>query len=247
MGLQVVKDTVSKVIDAHLLDLGKRDIDLTVGTHLLDKGSEAVTDVHVLIGLVLVNLSPMGIVDNNAVAQVAALHHQHFHLLAVVVVGVSVIEEFGKLGTGDNAVAGFVKIDAHDVAATGLHVDALLAEGHQQILGNQTPIQEGAHLVHRLNAHEGEIAHHGLGLLGGRYRPVLAVVIDKDTDGVAHLHVRGKVTLGQQHLVGILVNQISAKINHSVDAQLIIFSNLHIETMIFFAKFVKKIHFSTWF
>ena len=68
MGLEVVQDAVSEVIDTHFLYLGQGDIDLAVRAHLLDKSLKSVTDIHLLIGLVLVNLAPMGIVDDDAVA-----------------------------------------------------------------------------------------------------------------------------------------------------------------------------------
>ena len=68
MVIQVLEDAVCKVIDAHFLYLGEGDIDFAVGAHLLNESGETVTDVHILIGLVLVNLSPMGIVDDNSVA-----------------------------------------------------------------------------------------------------------------------------------------------------------------------------------
>ena len=242
MGLEVVQDAVSKVIDTHFLYLGQGDIDLAVRAHLLDKSLESVTDIHLLIGLVLVNLAPMGIVDDDAVAQVTALHHQHLDALAMIVVGLSMIEELGEFGAGNNAVAGSIQIDTNNVAATGLHVHALLAEGYQQIFGHQTPVQKCAHLVHGLDTHESEIADNGLGLLGSGDRTVLAVIIYKNADHIAHLHFGCEVTLGQQHLVGIIIDEIGAEINHSVDAQLVEFSNLHNKTGIFFAKFVKKFH-----
>ena len=242
MGLEVVQDAVSKVIDTHFLNLGQGDIDLAVRAHLLDKSLESVTDIYLLIGLVLVNLAPMGIVDDDAVAQVTALHHQHLDALAMIVVGLSMIEELGEFGAGNDAVAGSIQIDTNNVAATGLHVHALLTEGHQQIFGHQTPVQKCAHLVHGLDTHESEIADNGLGLLGSGDRTVLAVIIYKNADHIAHLHFGCEVTLGQQDLVGIIIDEIGAEINHSVDAQLVEFSNLHNKTGIFFAKFVKKFH-----
>ena len=36
------------------------------------------------------------------------LHHEHFNLLAVIVVGLGEVEEFGEFGAGDDALAGFV-------------------------------------------------------------------------------------------------------------------------------------------
>ena len=39
----------------------------------------------------------------------------------------------------------------------------------------------------------------------------------------------------------------TAEIDRSVNAQLVIFANLHIKSVYFFAKFGKKIDFSTWF
>ena len=197
MVLEIFLNAVSKVINPHLFYLGKRDIHLAIGPHLLDKGSEAVTDVHVLIGLVLVNLSPVFIIDDYAITQVAALHYQHLDALTVIVIGLGLVKEFGKFGTGNDALAGRVKIHANDVASSSLHIHTLLAERYQQVLGHQAPIQEGAHLVHRLDAHEREISDHGFGLFGRRHRAVLTVVIHKHTNHVAHLHLRGEVTFGQ--------------------------------------------------
>ena len=218
MSLQVLQDAVGKVINPHFLDFGKGDIHLAVGAHLLDEGREPVADVYVLVGLVLVNLSPMGIVDNDTVSQVAALHDQHIDFLAVVIIGFGVVEELGKFGASNDALAGLVEIDAHDIAAPCLHVNALLAEWHQQVLGGEAPIKEGSHLVHRFNAHEREIAHHGIGNLGGGDRAVLAVVIDKYLDLVAHLHLGCEVSLGKQHLVCVIVDEVSTEINSAVDA-----------------------------
>ena len=169
----------------------------------------------------------MGIIDDNTVAQIAALHHKHLYFLAVVVVGLGLIKELGEFGTGDDAPACRVKIYANNIAAAGLHIYTLLAEGHQQVLGCQAPVQECAHLVYCLDAHEGEVTHNGLGHLGCGHRAVLAVVIDKHADDVAHLHLRGEVSLGQQHLMGVVVNQIGSEVDGAVDAQLIIFSNFH--------------------
>ena len=108
VGAKVVEDAVSEVIDTHFLDFGKGDINFAIGTHLLDKSRETVTDIDVLIGLVLVNLSPMGIVDDDTVSQVATLHHENFHLLAVVVFRLALVKELGKLGAGDDALTGWV-------------------------------------------------------------------------------------------------------------------------------------------
>ena len=145
----------------------------------------------------------------------------------MIVVGFGLIEELGKFGAGDNAMAGLIEIHAHDVTATSLHVHTLLAEGHQQILGRETPVKESADLVHRLDAHECEVTHHGFGHLGRCYRAVFTVVIDKNADVVTHLHLGCEVTLGKQHLVGIVVNQVGPEIDHAVNTQLVIFSNLH--------------------
>ena len=196
MGLEVVQDAVGEVVNAHLFYLGKRDIDLAVRTHLLDIGFQTVSDIDILVDLVLVNLPPMSVVDDDTITQVTALHHQYLNALTVIVIGIGLVKEFGELGTGNDALAGRVKINAHNVAASCLHVHALLTERNQQILGNQSPIQESAHLIHRFDAHERKIAHHGFWLFGRRYRAVLAVVIHKHTNGVAHLHVGCEVSLG---------------------------------------------------
>ena len=256
MAIEVVEDAVGEVIDAHFLNLGQGDINLAVRTHLLDEGGQPVADVDVLVNLVLVNLAPMGVIDNHAVAQVAALCHQHLYFFAVVIVGVCLVEEFGEFGTGDDAVAGLIQIDTYDVAAAHFHVNPLLAEGYQQVFGDQTPIEEGAHLVNRLDTHECKVTDDGIGLLGGGDGAVLAVVIDKHADGVTHLHFGGEVAFGQQHFVGVIVDKIGSEIDRTVDAQLVVFSNFHISkcykmgprhgvTEQFFAKFGKKIHFTS--
>ena len=69
--LEMVEDGVGEVINAHLLDFGKGDIDFPIGTHLLDKGGESVANVDFLIGLVLVDLSPVGIINDDTISQVA--------------------------------------------------------------------------------------------------------------------------------------------------------------------------------
>ena len=104
VGAKVVEDAFSEVIDTHFLDFGKGDINFAVGTHLLDESRETVTDIDILIGLVLVNLSPMGIVDNDTVSQVATLHHEYFHLLTVVVFRLALVKELGNCGAGNDTL-----------------------------------------------------------------------------------------------------------------------------------------------
>ena len=53
----------------------------------------------------------------------------------MIVVGLCLVEKLGELGAGNNALAGLVKIDTHYVTAANLHIDTLLTEGYQQILG----------------------------------------------------------------------------------------------------------------
>ena len=165
----------------------------------------------------------------------------------MVVVGLAMIEELGEFGTGYDAVAGLVKIDTHDITAAGLHVNALFTEWNKQVLGRESPVKKGTYLVHRFYAQEGKITHYSLGRFGGSHRPVLTIVIHKHADHVTYLHFRCDVALGQQHFMGIIIYQIGTEIDCSVNAQLVIFANLHIKSVYFFAKFGKKIDFSTWF
>ena len=105
MGFEIVKDAVGKVINAHLLNLGKGKVNFAIGSHLLDVGGQAVADVDVLISFILVDLTPMCIVDNDTIAQVTGLHHQHLNSLAMVIVGIGLVQELSELSTGDDAMA----------------------------------------------------------------------------------------------------------------------------------------------
>ena len=56
----------------------------------------------------MVNLSPMGIVDNDTVSQVATLHHEYIHFLAVVVFRLALVKELGNFGAGNDTLTGRV-------------------------------------------------------------------------------------------------------------------------------------------
>ena len=47
--------------------------------------------------------------------------------------------------------------------------------------------------------------------------------------------------IGQQHLVGVIVNQVSAEVNHPVNAQLVVFSNLHNMNYVFLQNYRKPV------
>src|SRR5690606_16211046 len=166
-----------------------------------------------LEGFVLVNQSPVGVVDDGLEAQIGDLGNQQIHLFPDLVAGRLLVQIPVQPGGGHQPLAVLVQIDVNHHIVAHLQRALLFGVRQQQVLG-QAPVEEqpGTVDIHHLEA--GEAADHDLGCEGGGDQSVVAVEVDEDIEPVTDLagNVFGDLPPGQKDLPFHAAIQIEAEI-----------------------------------
>ena len=152
----------------------------------------------------------MGAVDHCLPAHVCAGPDQQVHWLHGREITPVLAQPVVQARGGCHPAAGLVHVDIDHISAFFPHGHTLLAEGHQQVLG-QPPVQEAAGMIDLHTAQRHALPHLGTGGAGGGDGPVLGVVIEKHVQRTADLGAGRHFQTWQKNLAKRTAVEIDAE------------------------------------